>query len=309
MADEDKKNPFIDPSLFEWMKKATDIWLSNIAQAMPSSSETMLKTQSAVQNRFTEQLQTSLNLLKSFSRMMTEPESASAAVNSMGVLPEIMMKMARAGFETAMRTQSHLMEKADRIGRHTEAYNFDNLDQQVFRALTDVYEKELRQYLKIPPLGLTRFYQERFNDMLDKHNIFQTTLAEFLSVLYLPMEKSFQVLQDKLREMAEQGHLPGDAKETYGMWLKILEGHYMNLFQSSEYLDALHRTLNNLEDFLIARETAMFDFLQALPVVTQKDMDDLYKEFHLLKKRVRDWKRKQASAPTNLPSQSSRTAF
>jgi hypothetical protein len=30
----------------------------------------------------------------------------------------------------------------------------------------------------------------------------------------------------------------------------------------------------------------MQDYLQMLPVVTTKDIDDLYKEFHLLKKRV-----------------------
>ena len=300
MADEGMTPQFIDPSFFDWIKKAANIWLGGIAQTMPSGSETLLKTQSSVQNRFTEQLQTTLNLLKSFSRMMTEPESASATVNSMSALPEIMMKIAISGVEAAMKTQIHLMEKANRIGKRAEAYNFDNLDQQVFKALTDIYEQELRQYLKIPPLGLTRFYQERFNDMLDKHNIFQTTLAEFLSILYLPMEQSFQVLQDKLREMAEQGNLPGNVKETYGMWLKILEGHFMNLFQSSEYLDALHRTLNHLEDFLIAKDNAMLDFLQTIPVVTQKDMDDLYKEFHLLKKRVRELEKEAGITPNNL---------
>ncbi|HPV48747.1 MAG TPA: poly(R)-hydroxyalkanoic acid synthase subunit PhaE [Smithellaceae bacterium] len=300
MADEGMTPQFIDPSFFDWIKKAANIWLGGIAQTMPSGSETLLKTQSSVQNRFTEQLQTTLNLLKSFSRMMTEPESASATVNSMSALPEIMMKIAISGVEAAMKTQIHLMEKANRIGKRAEAYNFDNLDQQVFKALTDIYEQELRQYLKIPPLGLTRFYQERFNDMLDKHNIFQTTLAEFLSILYLPMEQSFQVLQDKLREMAEQGNLPGNVKETYGMWLKILEGHFMNLFQSSEYLDALHRTLNHLEDFLIAKDNAMLDFLQTIPVVTQKDMDDLYKEFHLLKKRVRELEKEAGISPNKL---------
>ncbi|HOE80374.1 MAG TPA: poly(R)-hydroxyalkanoic acid synthase subunit PhaE [Smithellaceae bacterium] len=300
MADEGMTPQFIDPSFFDWIKKAANIWLGGIAQTMPSGSETLLKTQSSVQNRFTEQLQTNLNLLKSFSRMMTEPESASATVNSMSALPEIMMKIALSGVEAAMKTQIHLMEKANRIGKRAEAYNFDNLDQQVFKALTDIYEQELRQYLKIPPLGLTRFYQERFNDMLDKHNIFQTTLAEFLSILYLPMEQSFQVLQDKLREMAEQGNLPGNIKETYGMWLKILEGHFMNLFQSSEYLDALHRTLNHLEDFLIAKDSAMLDFLQTIPVVTQKDMDDLYKEFHLLKKRVRELEKEAGISPNKL---------
>ncbi|HRY36086.1 MAG TPA: poly(R)-hydroxyalkanoic acid synthase subunit PhaE [Smithellaceae bacterium] len=291
MSEEGKTFPFNESSIFPWLKDATDMWL-NLAQTMPSGTDSALKTQTAVQNRFTRQLETNLNLLKSFSRMMSEPESASAAANSFSALPEILLKMAGSGFDVAMQIQNHLMEKAGNIGKRTEAYNFDNLDQDVFKALTEIYEKELRQYLKIPPLGLTRFYQERFNELLDKHNLFETTLAEFLSILYLPMEKSFRVLQEKLQEMAEEGHLPSDTKESYGMWLKILEGHYMNLFKSREYTDALHRTLNKLEDFLIAKNDAMRDFLQLMPVVTHRDMDDLYKEFHLLKKRVRELEKK-----------------
>jgi hypothetical protein len=199
-----------------------------------------------------------------------------------------------------MQIQNHFMEKAGKIGKRTEAYNFDNLDQEVFKALTDIYEKELRQYLKIPPLGLTRFYQERFNEMLDKHNLFETTLAEFLSILYLPMEKSLKVLSEKLQAMAEEGNLPKESKESYGMWLKILEGHYMNLFKSKEYTDALHRTLNKFEDFLIAKNETMRDFLQLLPVVTHNDMDDLYKEFHLLKKRVRELEKQHDISPNTL---------
>ena len=291
MSEEGKTFPFNESSIFPWLKDATDMWL-NLAQTMPSGTDSALKTQTAVQNRFTRQLETNLNLLKSFSRMMSEPESASAAANSFSALPEILLKMAGSGFDVAMQIQNHLMEKAGNIGKRTEAYNFDNLDQDVFKALTEIYEKELRQYLKIPPLGLTRFYQERFNELLDKHNLFETTLAEFLSILYLPMEKSFRVLQEKLQEMAEEGHLPSDTKESYGMWLKILEGHYMSLFKSKEYTDALHRTLNKLEDFLIAKNDTMRDFLQLMPVVTHRDMDDLYKEFHLLKKRVRELEKK-----------------
>ncbi len=291
MSEEGKTFPFNESSIFPWLKDASDMWL-NLAQTMPSGTDSALKTQTAVQNRFTRQLETNLNLLKSFSRMMSEPESASAAANSFSALPEILLKMAGSGFDVAMQIQNHLMEKAGNIGKRTEAYNFDNLDQDVFKALTEIYEKELRQYLKIPPLGLTRFYQERFNELLDKHNLFETTLAEFLSILYLPMEKSFRVLQEKLQEMAEEGHLPSDTKESYGMWLKILEGHYMNLFKSREYTDALHRTLNKLEDFLIAKNDTMRDFLQLMPIVTHRDMDDLYKEFHLLKKRVRELEKK-----------------
>jgi hypothetical protein len=299
MADENKQSPFTDASIFPWLKTAADMWL-NLAKTVPPQTETALKTQTAVQNRFSQQLETNLNLLKSFSRMMSEPESMSAAANSVSALPEILMKMAKSGFESAAQIQNHLLEKTGRIGKRTEAYNFDNLDQEIFKALSEVYEKEMRQYLKIPPLGLTRFYQERFNELLDKHNLFETTLAEFLSILYLPMEKSLKVLSEKLQAMAEEGNLPKESKESYGMWLKILEGHYMNLFKSKEYTDALHRTLNKFEDFLIAKNETMRDFLQLLPVVTHNDMDDLYKEFHLLKKRVRELEKQHDISPNTL---------
>ncbi|HQK99671.1 MAG TPA: poly(R)-hydroxyalkanoic acid synthase subunit PhaE [Smithellaceae bacterium] len=299
MAQDGNPFPNKESILLPWLQTLGEMWL-NLAKAVPPNSDTALKTQTVIQNRFTEQLQTNLNLMKSLSLMMSQPESASAAANSVNALPEILLKMAKSGFDAAIQIQNHMIEKAGRIGKRTEAYNFDNLDQEIFRALTDVYEKELRQYLKIPPLGLTRFYQERFNAMLDKHNLFETTLAEFLSILYLPMEKSFKIFQEKLNQMAEEGSLPKDTKESYAMWLKILEGHYMSLFKSKDYTDALHRTLGNLEDFIIARDQALNDILQFLPVVTHKDLDDLYREFYDLKKRVKALEKQMEVSPNTL---------
>lgn len=300
MTDNSKQFLSNESSLFPWLNTMADMWLGMV-KLTPASPDSALKTQTVAQNRFTEQLDANLNVLRSFSRMMNEPGSASAAANTVNALPEILIKMSQSAFEAAMQVQNHLIDKAGKIGKRTEAYNFENMDQEVFRALTDIYEKELRQYLKIPPLGLTRFYQERFNELLDKHNIFETTLAEFLSIMYLPLEKSLKALQEKLQERAEAGNLPYNTKESYDMWLKILEGHYMNLFKSKDYTEALHRTLNNLEDLLIAKDNAMHDFLQTLPVATHKDMDDLYKEFHYLKKRVKELE-KHLEIPPNTPN-------
>lgn len=114
--------------------------------------------------------------------------------------------------------------------------------------------------------------------MLDRHNLFETTLAEFLSILYLPMEKSFNVLQEKLKQRTE-GNIPLDVKESYAMWLKNPGRPLHEPVQVKEYTDALHRTLNKLEDFLIAKDEAIRDFLQLLPVVTQQDMDEMYRSF------------------------------
>jgi len=113
----------------------------------------------------------------------------------------------------------------------------------------------------------------------------------------MPLEKSFNVFQEKLQEMAQQGNIPTTTRESYAIWLKILEGHYMSLFKSPDYTEALHRVLKHFENFMIARNEAIQDFLQMLPVVTTKDIDDLYKEFHLLKKRVKVLERRLGISP------------
>jgi hypothetical protein len=303
MADEDKQNPFQESSVFPWMQTALDMWL-NMAKSTPPSPDTAPDTapdtQTATQNRFMKQLDMNLNMFKSFSRMMSEPESASAIGNSFIALPEILLKMAKSGFDATLQIQNHFIKKADQIGKSTEAYKFDNLDQEVFEGLKDVYDKELRQYLKIPPLGPARFYQERFNEMLDKYNLLETMLAEFFSVLYLPMEKSFKVFQEKLQQMAEEGNLPKESKESYAIWIKILEGHYITLFKTKEYTDVLHRTLNQMNDFIMVRNKTLEDFFQSLPIVTHKEIDDLYKEFHLLKKRVSKLEKQLDMSPNTL---------
>jgi polyhydroxyalkanoate synthesis regulator phasin len=291
MSEDSTKKAEVESLFSSCLKNSNDIW-SALNKVIPQPE----KLQPGANNRFLEQWQTNLNLMNSFSQALSEPETAASTANSINALPEIFLKMAKSGWEASFQLQKHLMEKAGKIGQRTEAYNFDNMDQEVFKALTDIYDKELRQYFHIPQLGLTRFYQERFNDFLDKKNVFETTLAEFLSILYLPMEKSFKVLQEKLQTMAQEGVLPKEIKDNYAIWVKILEGHYMTLFKSKEYTDALHNTLNKMEDYVLAKNESMRDCLQFLPVPTNKEMDDLYKEFHLLKKRVKELEKKVKSA-------------
>ena len=136
-------------------------------------------------------------------------------------------------------------------------------------------------------MGLTRCYQERFAQAADKYNVFQATLAEFVSLLYLPVEKSFKVVQDQLAIMADEGKVPEKSKELYRMWVKVLEGHYMTLFKSPEYNQALSRILDSLGEFHVAKQQILQDAMKTLPVPTVQEMDELYKDIYLLKKRVR----------------------
>jgi hypothetical protein len=133
---------------------------------------------------------------------------------------------------------------------------------------------------------LTKFYQENFNQTVDKTNVFQTALMEFLQLLYIPFEKSVITLQDKLSNMVSEGKLPEDNQDYYRMWIQILEGHYMSLFKSSDYTRSLSKTLDTLNQFIHSRSQILENMLQTLPVATHQEMDSLYRDFHQLKRRI-----------------------
>jgi polyhydroxyalkanoate synthesis regulator phasin len=63
----------------------------------------------------------------------------------------------------------------------------------------------------------------------------------------------------------------------------------MTLFQSSEYTKTLNKTLHSMSEFSEAKKELLQDtLLYMLPVPTQKEMDELYKEIYLLKKRIKE---------------------
>jgi polyhydroxyalkanoate synthesis regulator phasin len=99
-------------------------------------------------------------------------------------------------------------------------------------------------------------------------------------------------MNKKMAEMADEGKLPDDYREVYKLWIKVLEGHYMTLFQSAEYAETMAKTVDALNAFIDARQKVMESVLKAVPVPTQKEMDELYKELYQLKKRLRKMEQK-----------------
>jgi class III poly(R)-hydroxyalkanoic acid synthase PhaE subunit len=274
----------------DWLKTSHDL-LASLMQSTSSLSSFAPK-EGAAPNRYSDSLETMMKRFQSATAAMNDPKMAEAVLQGVNAMPEIFLKLAKAGWESSALLQRKMMEKAGKIGQKTEAYKFEGLDQDLFRTWKEIYEEEFRQYLNIPPLGLTRYQQERFQRFIDQMNLFDATLSEFLFVLYLPLEKSFKVLQDQIEERSKEGKPPETSKEYYNLWIKILEGHYMNLFKSEEYLRILHETLSQTEQFTVAKNRFIADLLQVLPVPTNKDMDELYKDLYLLKKRVRVLERK-----------------
>ena len=289
-----EKNMDMSALFAAWTKSATDFW-GNMAKMQtgafgPGDASETSKKNPIYQMQKT--YETSAKIFQALFSNLSSPENLSAALEGMDSIPEFMMQMGQQSWEGYLDLQKRFADQAARMGQHTEAYKFEGIDQNIFKAWHEIYEKEFQKFLNVPQLGLTRFHQERFNQFIDKFNLLQAAVNEFVYMFYIPIEKSSVVMQEKMEELADKGEFHDNFKDYYNMWIRILEGHYMTLLKSPEYTEVLDNTINALVQYKKAKEELLYDVLQDLPIPTNKEMDELYKDFYLMKKKVKELSKK-----------------
>jgi hypothetical protein len=244
--------------------------------------------------RMGESMETSAKMWQAMVGAMSEPEALETFQKATQVTPDIALGFVQSCMNGFTSFQGQMHEWIQKRAQVEDPVDVQALDKEFIRQWKEAYEEEFSQYFKIPQIGLGRLYQERAMNAADKRNVFQSALLEFLHALYLPMEKSFKSLQEKMVEMTEdEGSLDEKSRTYYNLWIKLLEGHYMELFKHPEFIDSLLQTLGALEEYSGARQAVVNDFLKMYAIPSHNDLDDLYKEIYLLKKRMRTYEKKK----------------
>ncbi len=294
MKSDDQERTGEGPKMADWMKSAMDFWLSaasmwsSMSGHRQDSDETQTTAGNDFKTRSQDAWQQPLKVFQVLMSIFSDTDTLNAFIQGAGAIPDITMRMLRSGYDGYSQMYQHWLQRLGKVGESGEPYRFENLDEDLFKGWMDFYLKEIQPVLNAPQLGLNRFYQERINQTIDKYNLHQTALAEFSRMLFLPIEKSLRVMEKEFERLSEEGKLSENFKEYYQMWIKVLEGHYMTMFKSPDYLDSLVRAVNTAQEYKMAQHKMLVDMLQALPIPTNKDMDDLYKEIYLLKKKVKE---------------------
>jgi class III poly(R)-hydroxyalkanoic acid synthase PhaE subunit len=294
------------PMFEDFLKASTEFWVSvaKLPFIFSEAAGNDLWWEKVANGRALETWESSVKTMQAISSLLSESARIEGIFKGIETFPELMVKVVQPAWNGFFFLQQEWTKAAERIGESASAYNFENLEQDAFQAFVNVYDKEFRHFLNIPQLGLTRVYQENFRQAMDRLSIFQATMGEFMALLYLPVEKSLKVMREELATMADQGRLPESSKDLYRMWVKILEGHYMNLFKTPHFTQTLGKTVDAMSSFIVARKKIIEDALQFLPVPTQTEMDDLYREIYLLKKRVKELEKNNRSRKTPVRTES-----
>ncbi|MDY0132401.1 MAG: poly(R)-hydroxyalkanoic acid synthase subunit PhaE [Desulforegulaceae bacterium] len=229
---------------------------------------------------------------ESFLGSLKNPDETFLSEKSMEERRKALEAIMNSMSETFKIFQEKSKEQFEGLKNNFTAFDFTKIDKGLFKKWESFYEKELSRILGMPQVGLGREYNEKIATALDKFNLFNSAVIEFLYFLYLPMEKTFIFMQKDLEKMMAEGKLPENSEEYYNIWLKKLEANYMSMFHSSEYVSVMAKTLENMAQFKSARDAVLEDFLSTLPIPTKSELDELYKEISELKRTVKKLEKK-----------------
>ncbi|HZE20714.1 MAG TPA: poly(R)-hydroxyalkanoic acid synthase subunit PhaE [Desulfobaccales bacterium] len=281
-----------EPLLAAWIKWTMDFWeaMAHMGPGLGGAEATDEKDAGETVV-LREPWMSSLNLWQAFFSLMTEPGTVATVFQGIHAPSEIILQMAQAGWGGYFYLHQQWLEGWQEGLPLTGDYGYENLDQDIFKICNEIYEKDFRQLMNLPQLSLTGQTQEGLNRVTEKFHQFQAAMAEFIYLLFLPMKKSLRAMRG-VGGSGRQEKPPEDFKEYYKGWLKILEGHYMTLFQSPEFTRTLCHTLEALEDFNLAKEELRGEAMAVLALPSRRDLDGLYREIYLLKKSMKQMAKK-----------------
>jgi len=288
MAQEFSKTTKSEPMLAAWIKWTMDCW-DTMAHMGPAPAEIYGGSDSASPEAaaLSNDWLSSLNLWQAFFSLLTEPGTVAAVFQGIQSPSEIVLRMAQAGWGGYFYLHRQWLESWEGEGMPSSFHDFEDLEKDIFKICNDLYEKDFRRLLSMPHLRLTLLTQERLNRATERFNQFQAAMAEFIYMLYLPVKKSLRAMAG-VGGVGRQETPPEDFKEYYKGWLKILEGHYMTLFQSEEYIRTLVQALNALQEFTMAKNDLLAETMEALSLPSRRDLDAVYREMYELKKSVKE---------------------
>ena len=149
------------------------------------------------------------------------------------------------------------------------------------------YEETVGKVMKIPMIGPSRRVLELMQSSLDAFIKFFGASADFYLALYKPGVTAVEELSVKASEILQSEITPEKYREFYNLLIKTFEAKFYELFRSPAFGEILKTTLNAALDFRRYHFAVMEEILKSTPIITRSEMDEVYHELYILKKRVK----------------------
>lgn len=298
MDTQGKENNYTNPFSENFMDAATKFWentykLQTDAMENMSGFMNFFNTESS-RSKADHFLKMGGSINKFAFSFFSNPENLSGFSGASEVIPVLAMNMANHLTAAFAEIQQLVADKSSMVGKNIKELNMDDFNAGIFAIWKELYQSDFQKFYNIPQLGIARNYQEQMNTAMDTGNQFFMAFSEFMNLLLVPVEKAGTSVMKTYQEMVDKSEVSDDPKAIYKLWIKTLEGFYMQLLQSPEYSRALNCVINSHAEHKKARSQIQQALYQQFQIPTNKEMDELYREIYELKKKIRLLEKKTA---------------
>ncbi|MFA6012214.1 MAG: poly(R)-hydroxyalkanoic acid synthase subunit PhaE [Desulfobacteraceae bacterium] len=147
----------------------------------------------------------------------------------------------------------------------------------------------MKKLLEIPPVGITRPYQEKINMALDKMAMFNSATMDFLYCSMLPVEEATLFTFREIAKQSETLKSPEDVQKVYNLWIKALEKEYQDLFKTDRYKGVIAKIFSTMAEFRGAYRELVLDLIQLAGLPFGREVDELCKDVIAMKRKMKEF--------------------
>ncbi|MBI5488417.1 MAG: hypothetical protein HY905_13875 [Deltaproteobacteria bacterium] len=149
------------------------------------------------------------------------------------------------------------------------------------------YEETLGRVFHLPSIGPARQLIDKHMRGVDASVKYQAALTDFYGKMVQPGMEALHELAARTQELAKGPMTPETFEKFYQLLLKTVEQRFGLLFRSPPFLAALEHTMHASLEFYSQMNALMEEQLKGTPIVTRRELDDVLRELHELKREIR----------------------
>jgi hypothetical protein len=159
-------------------------------------------------------------------------------------------------------------------------------------ALIQIYEDGIGKFIKMPAVGPSRYAMEKGKNWLDSAIKYQIVLMDFFQNIVQPLIQVSSRILDAAKDTIEAEPTEESMQKLYFMLLDEGEKAYNQFFKSKQYLATMQMTMDAYLEFQSNYEKMIVEMLKGTPIVTKPDIEDVYRELHEHRKKIRELDKK-----------------
>jgi hypothetical protein len=176
--------------------------------------------------------------------------------------------------------------RAAHAGRATDEV-LNEIYNKMSQLYLNLYQANIGKFMGVPQFGIHREAQHQIMAAIDSYHRLMGAAGDFVVKFSMPMKDAMNVLQQEIRDREAAGDGFKSAKEIYDFAVNILEKRYDEYIKSPDGVKNVVDLVEIYLDYKKKHNIARDIWFRLLSIPTGKEMEDVYKGIHDLKKKTR----------------------